>query len=350
VEDYQLMLDDRLDERKQFLLRAIVHDYVATAEPIASQMLVQRYQLQVKSATIRNEMLAMSDMGLLRQPHTSAGRIPSDRGYRFYVDRLMPALPPDADTEQQVGKLRQALHNEIDEVLKQTCRMLTSLTHLTAVATPPEVQSLSLREIHVSPLDDRRCLLVVVSSNGEVKHRMIELADSLPAAELTRLSNRLTDLLHGMTVENLKGLLAAEGENRIEGHFRQLLEAIRDLLAPPQSDDILVEGTRHMLQHPEFRDVNRLENLMEVLEERRSVLELLQEAVNDTSVQVVIGEEISEEGLRDCSLVAARYSAGSEAYGAIGVIGPTRMAYSTTIPTVRLVAQHLSDFFNRWSA
>src|SRR5690349_6906998 len=114
------MLDERLDERKQLLLRAIVHDYVATAEPIASQMLVERYQLQVKSATIRNEMMALSDMGLLRQPHTSAGRIPSDRGYRFYVDRLMPVVTPDSNTEQQVGKLRQAIYDEIDEVLKQT--------------------------------------------------------------------------------------------------------------------------------------------------------------------------------------------------------------------------------------
>jgi heat-inducible transcriptional repressor len=344
------MLMNDLDERKQFLLRAIIHDYVATAEPVASQVLVQRYQLHVKSATVRNEMAEMAEMGLLRQPHTSAGRIPSDRGYRFYVDKLMPNVLPTADAEQQITRLRQAIYDEIDEVLRQTCRLLTSLTHYTAVATPPEASSLGLREVHLSPLDGRRCLLVVVPSSGEVKHRIIELGENLSASDLTRISNRLTEQLQGATAEALGALLTLEDENRPEGSFRQLIEVVRDLLLPPSGQEVMVEGTRHMLHQPEFRDVSRLESLLEVLEERRSVLELLRTAVEDRKVQVVIGEENTEEGLRECSLVAARYTAGPNAYGAIGVIGPTRMEYSTAVSTVGLVAEHLSDLFGRWNS
>ncbi|MBW3621995.1 MAG: heat-inducible transcriptional repressor HrcA [Armatimonadetes bacterium] len=328
-----------------------MHDYVATAEPVASQVLVQRYQLQVKSATIRNEMAEMSEMGLLRQPHTSAGRIPSDRGYRFYVDRLMPSITPAPEAEAQLARLRQAISEEIDEVLKQTTRMLTSLTHYTAVAIPPEASGLVLREVHLSPLDGRRCLLVAVTSSGEAKSRIIELTDNLSASELTQLSNRLTDHLKGMSPEEIQAVLSRDGEDRAEGAFRSLLEILRDLLQrTSSSEEIMVEGTRHMLQQPEFRDVKRLENLLEVLEERRSVLELLREAVTNRAVQVIIGEENLEEGLRECSLIAARYSAGPGAYGAIGVIGPTRMAYSTALPTVELVARHLSEMFNRWTA
>jgi heat-inducible transcriptional repressor len=344
------MIGDTLDERKQFLLRAIVHDYVATAEPVASQVLVQRYQLRVKSATIRNEMAEMSDMGLLRQPHTSSGRIPTDSGYRFYVDRLMPSLAPAPEAEAHLTRLRQAIYEEIDEVLKQTSRLLASLTHYTALVTPPEAPGLSLKEVHLSPLDGRRCLMVVVNSSGEVRPRVIELAENLSAADLTRLSNLLSDRMKGKTAEEIQSALSREGEDRPEGAFRQILEAIHDLLARVSSEEVVVEGTRQMLQQPEFRDVQRLDNLLEVLEERRSVLELLRDAVNNRAVQVIIGEENSEEGLRDCSLIAARYSAGPGAYGAVGVIGPTRMSYSTAVPTVELVARYLSDLFERWTA
>ncbi len=342
--------DSSLDERKQFLLRAIIHDYVATAEPVASQVLVKRYHLQVKSATVRNEMAEMSEMGLLRQPHTSAGRIPSDKGYRVYVDRLMPAIALNADAEQRITSLRQALHDEIDEVLRQTCRLLTSLTRYTAVATPPETTSFSLREAHLSPLDGRRCLFVVVPSSGEVKHRILELSEPLSAAELTRISNRITDQLQGATSDTVSALLEMQGDARPEGPFRQLLELLRDMLQPTSTQEVMVEGTRRMLQQPEFRDVARLEGLLEALEERRSVLELLRGAVADQQVQVIIGEETRDEGLRECSLVAARYSAGPGAFGAIGVIGPTRMEYGAAVSTVQIIARHLSDLFEKGAA
>ena len=343
------MADERLDERKQYILRAIVHDYVATAEPIASQLLVERHQLHVKSATVRNEMAEMVDMGLLRQPHTSAGRIPSDRGYRVYVDQLMPLVTPSSEAEARVSQVRQDLCREIDEVLTQTCRLLTSLTNYTAVAMPPETASPTLREAHLSPLDGRRCLLVVVPSAGDVKHRMIELMAPIPASELTRLGNRVTEQIQGMTPEAIVSLLGQGGEGRPEGLFRQLLEMIAVMLGPRSTEEVVVEGTRRMLQQPEFRDLGRLEGLLEALEERRTVLEALREAVGDEAVQVVIGEENLDIGLRDCSLIAARYSAGPDAFGAIGVIGPTRLAYSTAVPIVNLVAKRLSDLFGEWA-
>lgn len=343
------MVGAELDERKQIILRAVVRDYVATAEPVASKTIVHRYHLRVKPATVRNEMAEMSEMGYLLQPHTSAGRIPSDRGYRFYVDRLMyqdltyPRLKPLS------ALLPRRAYDELEEILHQVCQLLADLTNYTAVATAPECEEARIHHVYLTLLDSRRILLVILSSSKQVFHRVLETPLPLSSSVLNWLMNWINDHIRYLKVEELRGVLQKLEELPLDQQelARQILQECRDTLLKMGEEDVVVEGTSRFLRQPEFKNLDQLESLLVLLEERRSVLEILQTVTTLPGVTVLIGSENPRGEWHTCSVVATRYSAGEGAYGSIGVIGPTRMEYWFVIPTVRLVARHLSDFLNR---
>lgn len=339
-----------LEHRKQVLLRAVVDVHVRTAEPVGSKAIVESYQLPVRAATVRNELAEMTDLGFLIQPHTSAGRVPSDLGYRFYVDRLMEPPPQGEELRRGAAVLRQHAYDELDEILRQTCRLLSSLTRYASVASIPELDSQVVNQIHLTSLAPHRVLAVVIPHAGDVLHRFIETKEPVAPTTLTRLGGLLNEKLSTLTFEQVR-LLPPTAFEETPGELRALcgtvLEALQDLLAPDPGAEVVVEGTSQIMRQPEFQDVARLETLLSALEQRQELLRVLRDSVSHRLTAIRIGGENPQAGMRECSLVAARYSLGQGAYGTIGVIGPTRMDYARAVSAVRAMAGCLSDLFGR---
>jgi heat-inducible transcriptional repressor len=354
-----------LDNRKQRILQAIVDDYVATAEPVGSHVLVSRYSLGVKSATIRNEMAEMSERGFLRQPHTSAGRVPSDRGYRFYVNRLMPLpviQPGEADAMRSAVA---SASSELDAILRRTCSLLAAMTRLPAVATPPDADDTELRQVFVSPVGVDKALLVLLFSTGRTENRLVGVR--LTASDALLLANALNEWLGGQTLSALRQLPPdgdAAGAATAPPELRHLAAAWNRLAgeavaaARAVGDDLpmVVEGAHAVLEHPEFRDVERLGQFLTTLQERAAVLEMMGRALEErrqigksSSVQVVIGEEIGRPQLQEYSVVSSTYFVGDRERGRIGVLGPTRMDYGRAVGAVELMARVVGDLLTRLS-
>ncbi len=343
-------MSTELDSRQQFILRAVVLDYVRTAEPIGSEALLQRYDLGVKSATIRNEMAAMAEMGYLRQPHTSAGRIPSDLGYRFYVNRLMtpePLQPNERDAADSIIGLSDA---EIETILHHACRVLSNVTRYTSVATPPQADDLRIKHVQIGIVGEGRLLVVTLLNTGEIKHRIVECGQ-LSRRQVTVLSNFVDSHLASTHVGAISQANLGELPTEIAG-MGDLLKSVVDAIDTGigrQESDLLMEGTSHLVRQPEFRDSERIEPILGALEDGRGILAALASALSGEPVTVVIGSESPCDDIRECSFVAAKYGVGDRMRGAIGVLGPTRMAYQHAIPAVDYVATSLSRLLTRMS-
>jgi heat-inducible transcriptional repressor len=335
-----------LDERKRKILKAIVTDYVKTAEPVGSEFLAVRYRFDVKPATIRNEMARMSEMGYLRQPHTSAGRIPSDLGYRFYVDWLMsPRQLPNEEADTVRNGLRTA-DFDVEAVINQTCRILTSLTHHTAVATEPATDDTEIRYTALSLVAKRKLLLVVAFSNGCIEHRILESPEEIDQSTVTRLSNALSAEMNGKTVDSLTTTPVYDVPQEIIAHskvYSLALSTVIQLARSLSEREVYLQGANYLLKQPEFKDLDKIEKLLTAFEERKLLFELLSKSLLGEDVAIIIGEENPLSLMRETSLVASKYKIGDRVAGTVAVIGPTRMDYRRAVTAVRFMAQNLSE-------
>jgi heat-inducible transcriptional repressor len=345
-----------LDERKQKILQGVVWSYVETAEPVGSENLAQRYtEWGVKSATIRNTLADLADLGYLRQPHTSAGRIPSDQGYRFYVDHLVVEARPDANVvEQTRTELNKERAETLEKILRQTCAMLTRMTRYTSVATRPQPTDTSIRQVFVAPAGGDAILLVALLSTGESETRLLagaaaKHADAEPSA-LTAANNALNIRWAGMTLETIGN---AHGDDLVppldlvsqhaRALFTVLSDALRHIARSVSAERTVVEGAREMFRQPEFHDVQKLDPVLETIQNQIQLADAISGGLRTGEVTVVIGAENDIEPLRECSVVTASYHIGTSERGTIGVIGPTRMDYDRTLPAVAFMAKSLSD-------
>lgn len=333
-----------IDDRKRTILKAVVTDYVATAEPVGSHTLMSRYQFGVKSATIRNELAELADLGYLYQPHTSAGRVPSDMGYRYYVDRLMedPNLSP---LEADKAKDRLTPHRtEVEIILEKTCRILSDLARYTSLATHPSVTDATVSHISVAKVGRRKLLAVIVLSNGRVIHELLETDRSSDSLDPVKATNYLMDKLAGRSMESLS---SGPVEPMRSDGFVDLLSKIRDLIRGEVErageTDIHLEGASYIMQQPEFKDVERLEAVLSVLEQRSALYKLISAAYLGPDVTVIIGSENPMSQMRDCSFVGARYRIAGRVAGTIGLLGPTRMDYRRAVSAVEFMARNLGE-------
>lgn len=345
-----------LDLRKQRILQAIVQDYIATAEPVGSHVLVERYRLGVKSATIRNEMAEMSERGYLRQPHTSAGRVPSDRGYRFYVNRLM-ALP--VIQEGETARIQNAVasaSSELDGILRRTCQLLTEMTHLPAVATSPDADDTELRQIFLAAAGIDKSLLVLLFSTGRSETRLL-VETRLSASDALVLANALNERFAGATLSQLRNVTDEVPPMELGTFYSIWLRITQEIVAAARAiqDELpmYIEGTQAAFVQPEFREVDKLGQFLATLQERAALLELLGDVVSGSSgnprppVQVRIGEEWGRPEMAEYSLVSSSYYIGTQERGTIGVVGPTRMDYGRAAAAVELMARTMSDLLTR---
>ncbi len=332
-----------MDRRKEAILRAITDDYIETAEPVGSRTIARKYGLGLSPATIRNEMADLEELGYLHQPHTSAGRIPSDKGYRFYVDVLIPDPKISEEEEQFVRDKMSVPQVKADEVLRRALRVLGLMTHYAAVAITPSLMDSVVRAVRFVPIDDRHVLVVVVTDPGLVQNRIVEV-DRVASEALTVAGQRISARLRGRALRDVNIDICMELAEEVPDPnlYPVLMEMLMEGLADT-SEKVLVDGTINLMDHPEFRQIARAKALLAALEERERLHEVISMSAQ---IGVVIGEENVYEGVRDCSVVSATYGGGGWTVGAVGVIGPTRMEYARAIAVVQLVADMLSEMLS----
>jgi len=335
-----------LDSRKQLILKAVVTDYVRTAEPVGSHVLAARYEFGVRSATIRNEMAELADLGYLHQPHTSAGRIPSDQGYRFYVDRLMDSISvPGSEMGVSNPKLAPR-RTEMDVILEHTCRLLSELAHYTSLASQPSVKDAIVLHISVAMVARSRALVVVVLDNGGVLHDMVELGEAQARFDPVRATSYLSRKLVGRSLDSLNEVVsdpATEVGERMNELLGRVVEFVRRELQPGDGTDIHLEGASYIMQQPEFRDAERLEAVLSVLEQRSALYRLFSSVYLGEDVTIIIGTENPLNEMCDCSFVGKKYRIRGRVAGTLGVVGPTRMDYRRAVGAVNFMVGNLEQ-------
>lgn len=344
-----------LDERKQKILQAIIKDYIATAEPVGSRTISKKYELGVSPATIRNEMADLEELGFIEQPHASAGRIPSDRGYRYYVDCLMKKQHISTEEERSILRGYQNKVKDIGAVLQQTNTILSGITNYTSMVVGPQFTKSKFRNVQLVPLDPQRALVVVVTENGMVQSRMIELPKSVDDHDLQKISQVMNAKLQGLSMEQIKLTLIKEIYLELSKHkyvFEAAMDMIQETLSLNHEEKVYLAGTLNILNQPEFRDIGKLRTLLSLLEQDRVLKDILNEgSAADDGITVTIGGENKVAGLKDCSIITATYQIDGKVVGSFGVMGPTRMDYDKAVSIVDFMTNHLSlilrDFSGR---
>jgi heat-inducible transcriptional repressor len=331
-----------LDDRKLAVLRAIVQDYVSTMEPVGSKSLVDRHHLDVSPATIRNDMAVLEEQGYIMQPHTSAGRIPTDKGYRLFVDRLS-GVKPLSRAERRAIETFLAGAYDLDDVVMRTVRLLAQLTRQVAVVQYPSLTRSSLRHVELVPLASKRLLLVMITDTGRVQQRMVDLPAPIEEDAVTQLRAVLNGCLDGQMLTEVASVVADLPE-RVPPSERPnaaaIFSVILETLVERNEEKIVVGGASN-LTPADFSQ--GLHEVLESLEEQVALMRLLGESVGPSSVTVRIGAENPVAGLHSTSVVAAGYGSGDQAVARLGVLGPTRMDYPTAMGAVRAVARYVGQ-------
>jgi heat-inducible transcriptional repressor len=336
------MLDDRLDDRKAEILRVVVEEYIDTAQPVGSSHVTRAANLAVSSATVRNEMAVLEREGFLVQPHTSAGRIPTDKGYRFFVDSLTRPAPLQPAKDEQVQEFFTRAHGELEQMLHDTSQLLSRLTDYAAVVVGPSHEVASVRLAQLVGLGHGVALLVVVLSNGVVEKRTLELERDTSEAHISAASIRLAEHLTGRTLHD--GTLARPSGDVATDAI--VAAALSSLAAShdEELDHVVVGGAARMASA--FDALDTVRQVLVILEQQYVVVSLLSDIL-DRGMSVAIGTEHGQPSLADCSIVVAPYTVEGEAAGTIGVLGPTRMNYPQAMAAVAVVSKrlgaHLTD-------
>jgi heat-inducible transcriptional repressor len=337
-------MHDHLTERSKHILEAIIEDYILTAEPVGSRTITRRHGVSLSPATVRNVMADLEEMGFLVSPHTSAGRIPTDKAYRFYVDSLL-GLPSIAREEREEIRKRCSLTGrDIGEVLKETSRMLSSISHYMGIVVAPRFTANVFRHMEFVKLGGRRVLAIFVSQNGTVQNKLIETDEEFQLAELIRMSNYLNNLLEGLTIAQVKSRILEEmhkDKTRYDALLARALKLSQQTLEETDSE-VFIEGQANILEQPEFADVASMKAIFRAFEEKGQLLALLERSLAAEGVQIFIGSESHLHRMAGMSLVTSTYMTGKNTLGVLGVIGPTRMGYARVIPIVDYTAKLVS--------
>ena len=340
-----------LTDRDRKVLQAIITDYIQTAQPVGSRIVSKKYKMELSPATIRNVMVDLEEMGFLTQPHTSAGRVPTDKAYRFYVDAIlnMRRLNPEEKEHIEKGLLLKE-DPEISEVMKRASHLLSLLSRQMGVVLAPRFGSKIFRHIEFIKLRDRRILVILVSQTGEVQNKLIEADEEMIQDELDKYSKYLTEIMGGLNLAQAK-LRIVEEMKKEKVLFDKLMYGALQLSQKALEDegegDLFIEGKTNIMQSPEFADMEKMRILLQAFEEKTKIVKLLDKALSTHGIQIFIGAENDLNEMVNCSIVAAPYSREKYTLGMLGVIGPTRMDYSNIIPivdyTARLVGKILEN-------
>ena len=342
-------MEMELDDRKWTILKAIIQNYLDTGDPVGSRTISKMSDLNLSSATIRNEMSDLEEMGLIIQPHTSSGRIPSDKGYRLYVDRLME------EKEAEVTQMRQLMisrEDKMEMLLKQIVRYLAINTNYATMITSPQYHRTKLKFIQLSIVDDGQILATVVAEGNVVKNRIIHLQHGLVRDQILQLNIQLNSRLNGLTIEeiNLATISKLKQEAGIQSELiSQVLDAVADAISQEEDVEVYTSGATNIFRYPELSsDTDKASGLIHAFEEKHPLLSLMdQEEDPGQGIQVAIGSELGNESLKDCSVVTASYDLGDGMYGRIGIVGPKRMDYDKVVGILKNLTGQLDEVYRK---
>ncbi|WKZ37835.1 MAG: heat-inducible transcriptional repressor HrcA [Anaerolineales bacterium] len=336
-----------LTERQKTLLLLIIRDYIDSAQPVGSKRLAERYHLDLSSATIRNEMAALTEMGYLRQPHTSAGRVPSEEGYRYFVSEMIQDAELPETVQHTISHQFYQARADMDQWMTLAASILAHQSQGVSVITAPHAQLAKYKHVELISTQGRQVLMVLVLAGGEVSQQILTLAEPVSQERLSQTTTRLNNLLAGLPVDAIDSL--AHRPDALDQDILLLILQDMRRAAASASGEIYTDGLTNVLSKPEFSGSDEARKTLKLFEERSTLQDLLVRTTTNSNIgglQVLIGGEGEWDELRQCSMVIARYGVPGMATGALGVLGPMRMSYARTIPTVRYVAGLLSDLVN----
>ncbi len=344
------MADNELDERKVKILNAIIKNYLETGEPVGSRTISKYTDLNLSSATIRNEMSDLEDLGYIVQPHTSAGRIPSDKGYRFYVNSLIAAKDQEvADMQEWVIEKTE----KMDTLLQQVAKVLANNTQYATMISAPSVISKRLKFVQLSALDDSHVLSVVVMDGNIVKNKIIDVDKPLDNETMLKLNMLLNTSLNGLTVEQINLGIISQMKEQAGIHdeiISQVLDTVAETITDGDGLEVYTSGATNIFKYPELADTQKASELLDTFEEKQSIMKLLTDKSDDgagSEIQVYIGDESSIPTMKDCSIVRATYELGDGVKGMIGIVGPKRMDYENVVDNIKSLRGQLDKLLKK---
>lgn len=339
-----------LSERQRMILGAIIDDYVRSAEPVGSRSISKRADVTFSPATIRNEMADLEELGLLEQPHTSAGRVPSIKGYRYYVDHLVTV---HGASEQDVRKIRGFFAEKLnhwEDALGHAATLLSQLTNYTSIVLGPEIFNTTLKHFQLLPITESSAVAIIVADTGHVEHRTITLPDGITMDDMRKVVNLLNDKLQGVPFFRVRSVLHTEIAKELSRHVdrcEEVLSLLEAAIANKQEPRVFLSGAANMLTQPEFKDVDKAKNILGILEETHKLTQLFQ--AHSGGIQVKIGTENAVEEINHCSLITATYSLDGQSLGTIGILGPVRMEYGKVISLLDYLSKDIAKLMTRGS-
>ncbi|MBQ9096856.1 MAG: heat-inducible transcription repressor HrcA [Clostridia bacterium] len=337
----------QLSDRKRKILQAIIHDYIETAEPVGSRTICKNHISDLSPATIRNEMADLEEMGYLEQPHTSAGRIPSDLGYRVFVDSGLERYRLTIKEMLQMQEAFKHKMREANSIMSEISSILSQMTNYTAVATSKRASNIKIQSLQVMPIDARRILAMMITNDGGVKNQLIVTHKEIDGVRASEITAVLNSCFAGMTVSDITPEKLAEAGARFRG-FAEIDDVFEFMLksaAEIEKQEIIVDGSINMLSFPEYSDVNKAKRILEYINDKKSLNMLLQSPKRENEIEVIIGNENPLDEFKDCSIIMCSYNLGGRS-GSIGLVGPRRMNYSKAISMMEYLKNELDNIIS----
>jgi len=335
-----------LNERGKKVLEFIIMDYICSPEPVGSRTICKRYGIQLSPATVRNVMADLEDLGFLFQPHTSAGRIPTDKAFRFYIDEILDVQSLNQTEREKIRRKYRISQYDIPEIMKETSRILSGLSHYTGVVLSPKIASTIFKHIQFIRLSIDQILAVFVASTGAVQNKIIQMDNNLSQDELDKISRYLNEMLEGLTLAQVREKILKEMEGERIAYDRLMKQALKlghRAFSSHEENELYIDGKMNILDEPEFANIEKMKSLFRAFEEKNLLITLLDKCLAGEGVQVAIGSETECSEMEACSLVSSPYGRMDRTSGILGILGPRRMNYSRVIPLVEYTAQLLTE-------
>jgi heat-inducible transcriptional repressor len=336
-------------ERDKNILKIVVEDYIATGEPVGSRTVAKQSDLNLGPASIRNVMADLEELGLLQQPHTSAGRIPTEQGLRLFVDLLLDRKELSAEEQAMIMSAYQTCGADMAQLMRGTCRILSALSHYTGIIMAAPLHETLFKRIEFIRIKRNQVLVIFVAASGLVQNRVVEMEEDLGQNELDTITNYLNNRLSGFTLREVRERIVEEMRQEKAAYDQLLQKALQLEEGVPEQRaerDLFIEGQTNILDEPTFADVGRMKELFKTFEEKSLLVKLLDRSMKSQGVQILFGSECGVAGIEGCSLITATYGHPGQFLGILGVIGPLRMNYSRIIPVVDYTAKLLTDMLN----
>ena len=337
-----------LSERKLTILRAVIDDYIMTGLPIGSRTISKKQGIELSSATIRNEMADLEELGFLEQPHASAGRVPSQKAYRYYVDRLMKVVKLNSAEANKIKRYFEDRMSEVEQVMERAAQVLSDTTHHISMVLKPQLKNSVIKRIQIVKITERKAILLVVTDAGLVTDTVVAVPEGITTDYMDMISNLLTEKLAAKTLEEAEAdLKFCVRENISIGSdfVTDILSAIENSVEPQGEKGILLSGTQNIIEYPDFMSIEKAKNFISVLQTKEMLYEMMKKATR-LEFSVTIGQENEVKELQDLSVVTATYKIGGKSLGSFGVIGPTRMDYAKVVSILGFVSQSMNSILS----